>query len=123
LRPFQPFFRNPHLATFGAYFWQRPDSERRWPVQAVRYRTEPDVEVLVHAQRPEGEPRGELVMVHGLEGSSAAGYTRSMAHAALEAGYATHRVNMRSCGGSESLALSNYHSGQTSDVLHVLRER
>jgi hypothetical protein len=32
-------------------------------------------------------------------------------------------VNLRSCGGTESLALSNYHSGQTSDVLHVLRER
>jgi len=124
LRPFQPFFRNPHLATFGAYFWRRPDSERRWPVQAVKYRTEPDVEVLVHSQWPTTkDPRGELVMVHGLEGSSAAGYTRSMAHAALEAGYATHRINLRSCGGSESLALSNYHSGQTSDVLHILRER
>ena len=48
---------------------------------------------------------------------------RSMAHAALEAGYATHRFNMRSCGGTESLALSNYHSGQTSDLLHVIRER
>ena len=46
-----------------------------------------------------------------------------MAYAALEAGYATHRFNLRSCGGTEALALSNYHSGQTSDVLHVLRER
>jgi hypothetical protein len=123
LLPFQPIFKNPHLATFGAYFWRRPDSERQWPVQAVKYQTEPDVQVLVHAQRPQGEPRGELVLVHGLEGSSAAGYTRSMAYAALKAGYATHRINLRSCGGSEALALSNYHSGQTSDVLHVLRER
>jgi predicted alpha/beta-fold hydrolase len=30
---------------------------------------------------------------------------------------------MRSCGGTEHLALSNYHSGQTSDLLYVLRER
>jgi hypothetical protein len=29
---------------------------------------------------------------------------------------------MRSCGGTEHLALSNYHSGQTSDLLHVVRE-
>jgi uncharacterized protein len=127
LQPFQPFFRNAHLSTLAAYLWRRPVSERRWPVEAVKYRTEPDVEVLVHAQHPDGEyrdnPRGELVLVHGLEGSSAAGYARSMAFAALEAGYATHRVNLRSCGGSESLALSNYHSGQTSDVLHILRER
>jgi len=62
-------------------------------------------------------------MVHGLGGSSESGYARSLSYAALEAGFATHRVNLRSCGGTESLALSNYHSGQTSDVLYVLRER
>ncbi len=92
-------------------------------MEAVIYRTEPDVEVLVHAQRPDGAARGEIIFVHGLEGSSAAGYARSMSYAALEAGYATHRFNMRSCGGTENLALSNYHSGQTSDLLHVVRER
>lgn len=86
------------------------------------YRTEPDVQVLVHAQRPSGPARGEIILVHGLEGSSDAGYARSMAFAALEAGYATHRFNMRSCGGTEHLALSNYHSGQTGDVRFVLRE-
>lgn len=123
LRPFDPFFKNAHLATLAAYFWKRPDSERRWPVKSVQYQTEPDVQVLVLSQRPEGEPRGELVLVHGLEGSSNAAYMRSMAYAALEAGYATHRMNFRSCGGSESLALTNYHSGQTSDVLHVIKER
>jgi predicted alpha/beta-fold hydrolase len=121
LRPFHPFFRNPHLSTLAGNFWTRP--KHRWPVQAVRYQTEPDIQILVHSQQPDGPPRGELILVHGLEGSSAAGYALSMSHAALEAGYATHRVNLRSCGGTESLALSNYHSGQTSDVLHVLRER
>jgi predicted alpha/beta-fold hydrolase len=123
LRPFEPFFKNPHLATLAGNFWPRPKSERRWPVQSVLYQTEPDVQVLVHTQHPDGEPRGELILVHGLEGSSQAGYARSMVYAALEAGYITHRFNLRSCGGTESLALSNYHSGQTSDVLHVLRER
>ncbi len=123
MSPFEPFFKNPHLSTLAGNFWQRPKVDERWPVQAVLYRTEPDVEVLVHAQRPNGPPRGEIILVHGLEGSSAAGYARSMCYAALEAGYATHRFNMRSCGGTENLALSNYHSGQTSDLLHVLRER
>ncbi len=123
MRPFDPFFKNPHLATIAGNYWQRPESEPRWPVEAVLYRTEPGVQVLVHSQRPEGEPRGELILVHGLEGSSQGGYMRSMAHAALEAGYVAHRFNMRSCGGTESLAPSNYHSGQTSDLLHVIRER
>jgi uncharacterized protein len=123
MRAFDPFFKNAHLATLAGNFWSRPDSERRWPVQSVLYQTEPGVRVLVHAQRPDGEPRGELILVHGLEGSSHAGYARSMAYAALEAGYATHRFNMRSCGGTESLSLSNYHSGQTGDLLHVIQER
>lgn len=92
-------------------------------MQAVCHRTEPDVQVLVHSQHPAGAPRGELILVHGLEGSSDAGYARSMSYEALEAGYIAHRFNFRSCGGTESLALSNYHSGQTSDVLYIARER
>jgi predicted alpha/beta-fold hydrolase len=123
LTPFNPLFRNPHLATIAGNFWKRPEISDRWPVEAVIYQTEPEVQVLVHTQRPSGEPRGELVLVHGLEGSSDAGYARSMSYAALSAGYVTHRVNLRSCGGTEALALTNYHSGQTSDVLHVIRER
>ena len=87
------------------------------------YRTEPDVQVLVHAQRPDAEPKGEIILVHGLEGSSASGYMQSMAFAALERGYATHRFNMRGCGGTEHLAITSYHAGQTSDLLAVLRER
>jgi predicted alpha/beta-fold hydrolase len=74
-------------------------------------------------QRPEGDPKGEVVLVHGLEGSSDAGYARSMAYAALTRGYSVVRFNMRSCGGTEHLALSNYHAGQTSDLLEILRQR
>ncbi len=88
------------------------------------YETEPGVRVLVHSQRPDREmPKGELILVHGLEGSSAAGYARSMVQAALERGWVTHRFNMRGCGGSDELALAGYHAGQTSDLLAVIRER
>jgi predicted alpha/beta-fold hydrolase len=119
---FTPFFRNPHLSTLAGNFWSRPDSTQRWPVRAVKYRTEPDVEILVESQTPEN-PRGELILAHGLEGSSKAGYARSLVCSALAHGFATHRMNLRSCGGTEDLALSNYHSGQTSDALHIIRER
>jgi predicted alpha/beta-fold hydrolase len=61
-------------------------------------------------------------MVHGLEGSSAAGYMRSMAQLALEHGYATHRTNMRSCGGTEALCKTMYNAGLTSDTLNVIRK-
>ena len=121
--PFDPFFRNPHLATIAGNFWSRPEVEQRWPVESVLYRTEPDVQVLVHAQRPDGEPKGEIILVHGLEGSSESGYARSMAYAALDRGYSAGRFNLRGCGGTEHLAITSYHAGQTSDVLSVLRER
>ena len=73
-RPFRPIFRNPHLATIAGISGPVPKvrSSGRWKVV---YQTEPNVRVLVHSQRPgevQGQqPVGELVLVHGLEGSSA----------------------------------------------------
>jgi len=80
------------------------------------------VRVLALLQHPDGPPKGEIVLVHGLEGSSEAGYARSMAYAALQRGYGVLRFNLRGCG-NDGLALSNYHAGQTSDLLAVLRQR
>jgi predicted alpha/beta-fold hydrolase len=123
LQPFRPLFRNPHLLTIAANYWSRPLDERRFPVEARLYETETGVRVLVHTQRPACALRGQAVLVHGLEGSSASGYAVSLAHALLQAGYAVHRFNMRSCGGTEEICgRSLYHSGQTSDLLSVLRE-
>ena len=123
MRSFDPLFKNSHLATIAGNFWPRPESERRWPVADVFYEPEPGVQLLVRAQVPERPPRGEVILIHGLEGSSESGYARSMAAAALAAGFTTHRYNMRGCGGSPWHPRANYHSGQTSDLLHIARER
>jgi uncharacterized protein len=123
LRPFVPYFRNPHLLTIAGNYWRRELDEQRFPVEAKFYDTEPGVRVLVHSQAPAGEPVAHLIMVHGLEGSSSAGYARSLSQAALEAGCATHRFNMRSCGGTEHLSgRTLYHSGQTADLMAVIRQ-
>jgi len=122
LRPFVPFFRNPHLSTIAGNFWRRDLDEQLFPVEARFFETEPGVQVLLHSQYPSGEPKAEIIMVHGLEGSSDAGYARSLSQAALQAGFAAHRFNMRSCCGTEHLSgKALYHSGQTSDLLYVLR--
>jgi predicted alpha/beta-fold hydrolase len=98
------------------------DTER-FPVEVKLYDTEPGVRVLVHSQRPPAPPFAEVIVVHGLEGSSQAGYAQSLAHELLQAGWAAHRFNMRSCGGTEHLSGGSlYHSGQTSDLLAVLRQ-
>jgi uncharacterized protein len=123
LRPFAPFFRNPHLLTIAGNYWRRKLDAQRFPVQPRAYETEPGVQVRVEYQAPEGQPVAHLILVHGLEGSSEAGYARSLAQAALEAGCAAHRFNMRSCGGTEHLSgRTLYHSGQTSDLLAVIRQ-
>jgi predicted alpha/beta-fold hydrolase len=118
--PFVPLFRNPHLQTIVAHYWKRP--EARAPVERRFVRTEPGVQVLVETLRPAAKARGEIVMVHGLEGSGSAGYIRSLSAAAIDAGFASHRFHMRTCGGTEHLCQTLYHAGLTSDLLAFLRQ-
>lgn len=120
--PFHPLVRNPHLQTIAGHYWPRPNCEDRWPVERRLVRTEPGVQVLVQSHRPDGPAKGHVVMVHGLEGSGDAAYMRSLSAAALAAGYAAHRFQMRTCGGTEHLCRTLYHAGLTSDLLAVLRE-
>jgi predicted alpha/beta-fold hydrolase len=122
LRPFIPFFRNPHLLTIAGNFWRREIDEARYPTRLLVYQTEPGTRILIHENRPTGESLGEVLLHHGLEGSSASGYMISMAQCLLEAGFTVHRVNMRSCGGSETLTDTLYHSGLTQDVRAVLEQ-
>ncbi len=123
MRPFVPLLKNPHLLTIAGNYWRRGLDLARFPVEEKLYQTEPGVQVLVHSQQPEGAASAQLILVHGLEGSSAAGYARSLAQAALESGYAVHRMNLRSCGGTEAICGNTlYHSGQTGDLLAVVRE-
>ncbi|HEY7388548.1 MAG TPA: alpha/beta fold hydrolase [Bryobacteraceae bacterium] len=119
--PFDPLFRNPHIQTIAAHFWPRDGAERRFPVSARLYRTEPDVQVLVHSQWPRA-PAGGIVIVHGLEGSGEAGYVRGLCAAVLRAGFGAHRFHMRTCGGTEHLCPTLYHAGLTGDLASVVRQ-
>jgi len=123
LRPFVPIIRNPHVLTIAGNFWPRDLDLERFPVESKLYETEPGVQVLVHEQRPSGEPVAQAIVIHGLEGSSNSGYARSFAQAALERGWAVHRLNMRGCGGTEHLSgRALYHSGQTGDLAVVIEK-
>jgi len=115
--PFLPLFRNAHLATIAANFWQRPPLEL--PETPTYFETEPGVRVMAMTQSP-ATVKGEIIMLHGLEGSHDSGYLRSLAQAALAQGYRTHRLNMRSCGGTETLSQTLYHAGLTSDLRTIV---
>ena len=72
--------------------------------------------------QPFEAPHGQIIFLHGLEGSTNAGYIRSLAQAALVRGYGVHRTNLRTCGGTEDLCETMYHSGLTEDT-HFLLEQ
>jgi uncharacterized protein len=71
-------------------------------------------------------PAPVLLILHGLEGSSASGYVRETVRSALAAGLRPVALNFRSCDGAPNLRLRSYHSGETGDpalILDRLRER
>jgi hypothetical protein len=120
LKPFRPFFQHPHLATLAGNFWPREFDRSGYDSRLVEYETDPGVRILVEEDRPRGSSLGEVLLQHGLEGSSRSGYMISLSHALCTAGFTVHRVNMRGCGGSEPLSASLYHSGLTHDLLFLL---
>ena len=120
MRPFHPFFRNRHLSTLAGNFWPRNYRRRAFPEVRRWFETEPEVAVLGVEQSPGRTAEARLILLHGLEGSDQSGYLRSLAQTALEAGFAVTRLNMRTCGGSESRCPTLYHAGLTSDLRSVL---
>ena len=61
-----------------------------------------------------------VILIHGLEGSSNSQYMLGNAARMIAAGWNVVRMNMRSCGGSDSLSPTIYHSGRSEDVAQVL---
>lgn len=119
LRPFEPIVSNPHLLTIAGNFWPRRIDESRFPGSRRVYRPDPSTAVVVFEHQPAITPRGQIILLHGLEGSAQAGYIQSFAQTALELGYGVHRKNLRTCGGTEELSRTMYHSGLTSDTRFV----
>jgi len=117
---FEPLFRHPHLATIAGNFWRRNLDHARFPSTPVLFETEPGVRVMAMHAKPAGETRGTLIALHGLEGSHDSGYLQSLAQAALTAGLAVYRLNMRGCGGTEALSKTLYHAGLTADLRAIL---
>jgi predicted alpha/beta-fold hydrolase len=76
-------------------------------------------QVLCHCHwQPEEVRRKRLtvVLIHGLEGSSNSKYIVGNTARALAAGLNVVRMNMRTCGGTDALSPTIYHSGRSGDV-------
>jgi uncharacterized protein len=120
MRPFKPVVRNPHLLTILGNYWPREYDFSLFAREERLIPTEPDIQVLVQTQHPRGDARGDVILVHGLEGAGDSGYMVSMAWDALNAGYRTHRFHLRTCGGTEAFSNTLYHAGLTSDLHHFI---
>jgi predicted alpha/beta-fold hydrolase len=79
--------------------------------------------VLCHCHWQPREVRRQrltLILVHGLEGSSSSKYIVGNTARALAAGMNVVRMNMRTCGGTDELSPTIYHSGRSGDVGRVM---
>jgi predicted alpha/beta-fold hydrolase len=80
-------------------------------------------QVLCHCHwQPEAvrSQRMTVVLVHGLEGSSNSKYIVGNTARALAAGLNVVRMNMRTCGGTDALSPTIYHSGRSGDIGRVV---
>lgn len=140
LRPFvpRPFVRNAHLQTIFGNFSRRrgslpqPAEPLIVPVEdahVFRHRDGslvdvPETAILclchwqpaaVRLQRP------TVVLVHGLEGSANSGYILGNTLRLWQQGCNVVRMNMRSCGGTDALAPTIYHSGRAEDIAALVQ--
>lgn len=112
------FFRGGHVQTLASFFLPRtfalpPPDDRLIEV-------EPGIPVLCRCHWQ--EDRGSvltLILVHGLEGSSESHYMLGIVEKGLATGMNVVRMNQRTCGGTDTLAPTLYHSGRSADVIAV----
>jgi predicted alpha/beta-fold hydrolase len=129
--PFEPHrgLSNGHLQTIAGNFFPRPAFRLATVSETVEVDPADGSRVLCHCHwQPDSQRSGPnqarrltVVLVHGLEGSSDSGYIRGLAARAWEAGLNVVRMNMRTCGGTETLTPTLYHSGLSGDVGAVVR--
>jgi len=127
--PFEPWWwlPNGHLQTIIGNFLPRRSSlppatsELIEISPAMHNQISTQVLCLCHWQ-PDAVRRERLtvILVHGLEGSSDSQYIVGNASRMWAAGLNVVRMNMRNCGGTESLTPTLYHSGLSGDVRTVM---
>lgn len=128
--PFRPrrWFTNGHAQTIAGNLLPRPNT------------LPPPVRELVEVARARGKSmatqvlcechwqpaavrrtRPSVILLHGLEGSSRSQYIIGNSAKFFNAGCNVIRMNMRTCGGTERLSPTLYHSGMSGDVGAVLQ--
>jgi uncharacterized protein len=109
------FLRGGHVQTIASFLMPRrfalPKPEERL------IEVEPGIQVLCHCHWQSDRRRAfTVIIIHGLEGSSDSKYMLGIAEKGMAAGMNVVRMNQRTCGGTDRLAPTLYHSGRSGDV-------
>ena len=124
-KPFRPhrLFTGGDAQTLAAYQWPR----RYFRFRAHRmdeprvFEVEPGVRLLAHCRWQENRLSSPTILLaHGLEGSNTSTYMIGTAEKAHNAGFNVVRLNFRTCGDTEHLAPTLYHSGLIGDLRSVI---
>jgi hypothetical protein len=122
LSGFRPrrFLSGGHIQTLASFFLSRRFDLGQPEERLIE--VEPGIQLLCHCHwQPVREAALTIVLVHGLEGSSESGYMLGIAEKGLAAGMNVILMNQRTCGGTDRLAPTLYHSGRSQDVMAVAR--
>ena len=108
---------NRHVQTLWGKLLRSPASV---PTRHERWHTPDDDFLDLHRlDAPAGRPR--LLALHGLEGTIRSHYLAGVLTEAHRHGWGADILLFRSCGPEPNRAARLYHSGETSDLDHVLR--
>ena len=58
------------MLTIAGNFWPREIDFARFPATRVEYAIDPRTKVVAYEHKPSGPPCGQIVFLHGLEGSA-----------------------------------------------------
>lgn len=114
------FLSGGHVQTLASFVLPRrfslPKPEKRL------IEVEQGIHVLCHCfWRAQRTAALTVVVVHGLEGSTESKYMLGIAEKGLIAGMNVVLMNQRTCGGTDHLAPTLYHSGRSGDVMAVTK--
>ncbi len=112
------FLDGGHFQTIASFLLPRRFSIAKSEERLVE--VEPGISVLCHCHwQPDRRQALTVIVIHGLEGSSESKYMLGIAEKGMAAGMNVIRMNQRTCGGTDRLAPTLYHSGRSADVAAV----
>ncbi|PYV51042.1 MAG: alpha/beta hydrolase [Acidobacteria bacterium] len=121
-KQFRPrrFLCGGHIQTIASFILPRRITLPKSEQQLIE--VEPGIHVLCHCHwQADRRSAVTVIVVHGLEGSTESNYMLGIAEKGFAAGMNVVRMNQRTCGGTDHLAPTLYHSGRSGDVMAVAK--